>query len=210
MCNVAEFQHRHRAPLKAVGDDQPVRVFAADGLDQLADDRHVGLRLDLGRFVHQVEAQTLAGDASVAAGKHGPVPGTDALGLGVGPETGFLRRLGDRIARGTVEVERNVNPVLAAPRDGLVDLPECRLIECFPVCVLDPEAIVHGQTHEVEAESRDEPEILFQERLSPAGQIELFQQVEAAPTRQLVGARGKPLMLRRSFLGDNRCRGAGR
>ena len=28
--------------LEAVGDDQPARVFVADGLHQLANDRHVG------------------------------------------------------------------------------------------------------------------------------------------------------------------------
>ena len=48
----AQLRHGNRAPLQAVGDDQPIGIFAADRLDQLANHRHVGLRLDLaGSFI---------------------------------------------------------------------------------------------------------------------------------------------------------------
>ena len=89
--------------------------------------------------------------------------------FGVGPEAGLLRRAGDRIAGGAVKVDPDVDAVLLAPGDRLVDLLERRLVELLPVAALDPEAVIHRQTHEVEAELRDQPEILLQERLSPAG-----------------------------------------
>ena len=89
---IAEFGHRHVAPLQAIRDDQSLRVLAADGLDRFTDYRRIDLRRDVARLVHEIEAQPRAGNAAIVAGKHGPMFCADPLRLGVHPKIGFFRR----------------------------------------------------------------------------------------------------------------------
>ncbi len=155
------------APAEPVADDHAVGVLGADGLDDRPADLDVGLRIDAGGLVEQVEAEPLGRHVAVAPGEGLPVHAADALRVGVGPEAlGFSRR-GDRVARRAVEVHHHVDAVLLAEDQRLVDLRQHVLVDLLPVAIDDPAAVVHRQPHEVETQLVDHAEVVLAEAARP-------------------------------------------
>ncbi|HST10091.1 MAG TPA: hypothetical protein VLL05_06925 [Terriglobales bacterium] len=103
-----------------------MKIFLANSGDECRDNVHVALLqgtfvgTHLGRFVDEVKAQALIGDAFVAARESLPVKGAGgegfvALGLGPGEEVGgFEFASVDAVAGDAMEVEIDVYPVLLA------------------------------------------------------------------------------------------------
>ena len=110
------------APAPAVADDQAVGVVLADRPGHALDDLAVNLGLEVRWLIEQVEAELAVRDALESPGEMSPVQGADVLGLGIGPERFRLRRAGHRVARGSMEIELDVDSVLLAEPDGLVEL----------------------------------------------------------------------------------------
>ena len=171
--------------IESVRNNQAIRVLIVDRLDQLADHLGVGIGVHAAGLVEQVEAQTAVRYALVSPGEGGPVHGADRLHVGVRPQAVRLGRVGHRVPRRPVEVEADVYAVAASILDGLIDPLQGRLIELHPVPVLDPDAVVHRQPHEIETQLRDKLEILLFERPRGTALIEHLQQIEPAPPRQL-------------------------
>ena len=126
------------APAAAVGDDEATQVAGADGGDEVGDDAGVGGFGDVSGLVDEIEGELGIGDAFVAAGKDVPVVGAEVHGFGVVPEVkGFGGGI-DAVAGGAVEVEVDVDGVLAAPFDGLVDFGEDFFMEGEEVLRVGP------------------------------------------------------------------------
>jgi hypothetical protein len=172
---------------ESIGDDQPIRVLGPDCIAEQRDDLRIGRPVSGPRLVEEVEAEAAVRDAAVPGRDERPVPRARPLGRGVGEKVARLGRWIHAVAGCPVEVQADVDPVANPPPHGLIDRGERVLVDPLPVATDGPEPVVEREPHEVEAELRDEPEVLLLER--PLGPFRGHHvgQIESAPPRQMRG-----------------------
>src|SRR5204862_5997789 len=76
---------RLASPAEAVGDDEALRVFGANGLDEPFDYARVFLLGNIGRLVQQIKAEAVAVKAPVAFGQHSPMKSASIERFLIGP-----------------------------------------------------------------------------------------------------------------------------
>ena len=128
-----EVRTRDVAPLEPVRYYKPFGVLLADGIDKLRHYAIISLGVDVAWFIQKIETKVPIWNSLVAFGENGPVKGANIQGLGIGPKRLGLRRLGNCIARRTVEVDADMNLVATSPFDGLVDFRKGVFIEATPI-----------------------------------------------------------------------------
>ena len=117
--------------------------------------------------------------------------GAYALRVFILPQVLLFLGIGDRVAGRAMEVDADMDVVFLAEFNRFVDILQNIVVDLLPIAVDDPEAVVHGEADEIEAELMDHLEIFFFEawlRILPP-EHEFLQQIEATPAGELFGGR---------------------
>src|SRR5262245_9003769 len=154
-----EAWHRRPTQVQAVRDDEPVRVPLPYRSRKPFDDRVVGTLVDVHGLVQEIEAEPVVRDAAIAVGEGRPLIGAGLLCRFVCPQVSGFERSVDAVARGAMEVDAHVQPVLPPPIDRLVDLDQNRLAELVEVALDSPGPVIHRQPHEGKSPARQEFEV---------------------------------------------------
>ena len=122
---------------------------------------------------------------------HGVIPaGRLRHAQGQELEAGFPaigESIGEKVARLGRWIHADVDPAANPPPHGLIDRGERMLVDPLPAATDGPEPVVEREPHEVEAELRDEPEVLLLEwPLGPFRGHHVWQ-IQSAPPRQMRG-----------------------
>lgn len=174
------------APLQAIRNDEAIGIFQTDGFNEAADHASVGIFGQVGGFIDQIETDCGIGNPLVAFGEVTPVKGTGILGGFIGPEIEGFGRWIDAVARGAVEIEVDMDLVLLAKGDGLVDVFQHGLVEVEPIVGIGPAVIGEGKADKVEPPLGDYGEVFLAERGMASGG-EFLEEVKASPTGELGG-----------------------
>jgi len=156
-----EFGKGFAAAIHPVEKDDPVRGHPVNGRHHMAVDAHHVLGGGAAGFVDQVEAEPGCRHALVAPGKHLPMGGEGGQGLVVRPQVLRLRGRVHAVSRRAMERERDMETMLLAPGDGLVEVAQHIFAEGKPLVFDRVAAVVHGQADVVEAEFLDEREVFL-------------------------------------------------
>ncbi len=119
---LGQTMNRLAAPPQPVRNDEPLRVFGANGLHEALNHPHIGFLRKIARLIEQVEAHLLIRDAPVAFGKVRPVESAGGQRLVIRPQVQRLLRRVHAIAGSPVQVEIDVDAVLAAEGDRVVQM----------------------------------------------------------------------------------------
>src|SRR5215472_3220548 len=76
---------RLASPAKTVGDNEALRVFGPNGLDESFDYALILFHGNIGRLVQQIKAEPIVVNASVSFGQHSPMKSASFERFVVGP-----------------------------------------------------------------------------------------------------------------------------
>lgn len=179
--HIGNLQQRPASPLQSVDHDDAAWVGVADGLDETAHDTLVVGGDKVWHLVEEVEAEVAGADLGVALGQHAPLIGAAFEGAVAGEEVLGLGGGIDAVAGGTVEIEADMDVVLAAPLHATVDVAQYLLVHIIIVAGAAPAPVGDGDADEVEAPLVHPLELLLAERLGVFA-VEVVEEVEAMPT----------------------------
>ena len=180
--------NRVAPPAQAIRDDEPLRVFVANGLHQPLHHAHISFFGHVGRFIQQIKTHLRIRHTLESPGQHPPLK----CGCGecdfVRPQIQRLLRRVHAITWRAMQVEIHVNFVFPPVLDRLVKMHQLRFADLAWVLGGGPAEVRNRQAREVKAPLVEQREIAFSERRTAVlSRHALLRQVESAPARQPPG-----------------------
>src|SRR6266700_3752764 len=104
-------EDRVASPLQAVSNNQPLRIFGPDRLDEAANDPNISFFRNFGGLIQQIKADPVVWAAFVTLAQHAPMESAGVEGLFIRPQIERFPGRIDAITRRAMQVEIDMDLV---------------------------------------------------------------------------------------------------